>query len=364
VSDTSTHLRLISEVVLSFPTYLEAGKDHSSSCDSWPLLSTHDLEQLESLAASNNVVLRFFEPIQRILSARGDTASAARAASVVERERSRIAPVIELLAEMCATLDQDGCPVTIINSLDHWPDVGRDLEFYSEASPARLIALMSLRFKAKPELRGWADRVANTWTFTVPRVAEPIRVHVGRLGQMGEQCDITRSLSSRAQAVRLGDHLFRVAAPEDRIIFSCLQRMYANFYLRLCDIVDNAQLVESGAIDFSYLRSLSSGAGLWKGIATYLTIISEYVAQYRGTGVSLPRSVTRGAKFGASKIEYGSEFLRIPILPYSAGLYASELRNLLFRGGFRNSLRLGLLPCLATASVLGFGFSGDWKSIW
>jgi hypothetical protein len=283
---------------------------------------------------------------------------------VIDRERTRVGLTLGFLEQICDTLDADGCPVTVIKSLDHWPDVGGNLDLYSDADPARLIALMSLRFKARPALRSWGDRMANKWNFVVPGLPGRVDVHVGRLGQMGEQIAITRSLAARARSIKLGGYAFRVPAPEDRIVINTLDRMYRRFNIRLCDIADNAQLVESGVVDFSYLRSLSSEAGLWQGVATYLKIVSEYVERYRGKGIPLSASVNRAAKFGADKIHYRSEFLRVPIMPQSARLYAREFTSLLFRGDFRNTLRLGLMPCLATAAVLNYKITGTGKGIW
>jgi hypothetical protein len=155
-----------------------------------------------------------------------------------------------------------------------------------------------------------------------------------------------------------------VLAPEDRIIISTLQRMYRHFYIRLCDVVDNAILLESECVDFAYLHSLGSAAGIWEGIATYLTVISGYIESFRGQGIALPALVTGSAKFGVEKVHYRRDFLRVPILPHSLGLYASELKTLLLRGEVRNSLRLSLLPGLATAAALELKITGSDKGIW
>ena len=74
--------------------------------------------------------------------------------------------------------------------------------------------------------------------------------------------------------------------------------MYRHFYLRLCDVADNARLVESGAIDYAYLKKLAQSAGLWDGLATYLMTISGYVKAYRGSDLPLPSVVTDAAHFG------------------------------------------------------------------
>ena len=198
----------------------------------------------------------------------------------------------------------------------------------------------------------------------LPELAELVEIHIGRLGQTGEQIAVTRSVSARMRSKTVGHFTFNVPAPEDRIVISTLQRMYRHFYIRLCDIVDNAALLDQHLVDFEYLHSLGASAGLWDGIATYLNIISEYMEAYRGYGVPLPSLVTGSAKFGAAKVHFRRQFLRVPILPQSINLYAGELKTLLMNGDFRNSLRLSLLPGLATAAALEQKLTGSDKGIW
>jgi hypothetical protein len=155
-----------------------------------------------------------------------------------------------------------------------------------------------------------------------------------------------------------------VPAPEERVIISTLQRMYRHFYIRLCDVIDNARLLDSQAVDFAYLHHLGLTAGLWEGIATYLTIISGYVTRFRGEGVPLTLLVTSSARFGSDKVRFRRDFLRVPILPHSLNLYAGELKTLLRRGQLRDSFRLSLLPGLATAAALEQKITGSDKGIW
>jgi len=114
-------------------------------------------------------------------------------------------------------------------------------------------------------------------------------------------------------------------------------------------------------------RIFSSGsqsAGSWDGLATYLTIISDYVRLYRGYGLEIPALVTSAARFGGNEIYFRRNFLRIPLLPHAARLYASELTRLLMNGEIGNSLRLSLLPGLATAAALELKLTGSDKGIW
>jgi hypothetical protein len=372
VRDSSKNLQLLSKLLLAPAFAASATEAHavSTSVDSTDVgevvapLSQKDFEDLKALAITNHVILRAFAPLQQVLEAQGNSRAVQWTASAVQQETERINHALGFLAQICSTLEESGCPVTVIKSLDHWPDLGSDLDLYTDADPARVVELMRTHFKAELADRSWGDRLANKWNFVVPGLPELIEVHAGRLGQTGEQTAVTRSVSTRTRMAQIHGHVFRVPAPEDRIVISTLQRMYRHFYIRLCDIVDNARLLDLQLVDFEYLHALGSAAGLWEGIATYLTIISEYVEAYRGNGVPLSPLVTRSAKFGTGQVRFRRDFLRVSILPHSMNLYASELMTLLLKGELRNSLRLSLLPGLATAAALEQKLTGSDKGIW
>ncbi len=358
--------RLLSEFTLNRPDS-GSGLNRIYSAEAYETasrLSRQGLEQLAQLAMTNHVIMRAFRPLQELLEKTGNQQGAKQAAVAVQKEQARINRALVFLERICDALEIGGCPATVIKSLDHWPDLGSDLDLYVGAPSSSVIKIMSSNFRAKTDKRSWGDRLANKWNFIVPDLPELVEVHVERLGQTGEQTALTRSLAARTRTIQVGVNSFRVPAPEDRIVISTLQRMYRHFYIRLCDIVDTAQLADSGIVDYCYLRSLGSHAGLWEGIATYLTIVSDYVRAYRGEGLPLPAFVRSAAKFGPEQVRFGRDFLRVSILPHSMTLYAMELKKLLLNGDIRNCLRLSLLPCLATAAAIEQKTIGTGKGIW
>ena len=218
-------------------------------------LSPQDFGELWSLANSHHVILRTFPRLyDHMLAEKLERAASVQSAIV--KETARIQQALSFLFPICEALKEVG-DVIVIKSLDHWPDLGNDLDLYSNAHPDDVVAVMTRRFKARPDARSWGDRLANKWNFVVPGLPELVEVHVRRLGQTGEQVEVTNSLVKRAQIVTLAEQTFRVPAPEDRLIISTLQRMYRHFYFRLCDVADTARLVESNSIDYVYLKSLS-----------------------------------------------------------------------------------------------------------
>lgn len=375
VLDSTASLELLSELLFAHATTSETAQQRRASSSfvaPYPertirevtSLAPQDLGELKRFAASNHVIVRCFEAMQEILVTEGKWSSADWISKELRRESARIQHALQFLEQICYVLEEHDCEAIVMKSLDHWPDLGSDLDLYVEAEPATLVEVMRTRFHATLADRSWGDRLANKWNFIVPGLPELVEVHAGRLGQTGEQTAVTRSLSARAQLTEIGGHTFRVPAPEDRIIISTLQRMYRHFYIRVCDLADNAKLVDSRLVNFGYLHDLASAAGLWDGVATYLAIISEYVEAFRGYGIPLPALVIGTAKFGSGEVRFRNNFLRVPILPHSVNLFATELKSLLLRGDLRNSLRLSLLPGLATAAALEYKFTGSDKGIW
>jgi hypothetical protein len=326
-------------------------------------LRPDELAGILALADSHHVLIRALEPFQRIAEAGGNRALVDWAANAIQSEGVRVDSALSFLTGICSTLEAEGCKVMVIKSLDHWPDLGSDLDLFTSAPSDEVIRVMKQAFGASLTPRSWGDRLANKWNFVVPGLKELVEVHVGRLGQTGEHVGIANSLIARRRSLSFGSRSFWVPSPEHRPILSTLQRMYRHFYLRLCDVADTAQLVENDPIDYPYVRSLTQSAGIWKGTATFLAIVSDYVEHFRGAGLDLPDMVRSTTQFGGDQLSFRG-FLRIPIMPHSVRLYTSELGSLALRGELQGTLRLSLLPCLATAAVVEQKFTGSDKGIW
>jgi hypothetical protein len=294
----------------------------------------------------------------------GDGMRADWAATALAAERLRIDKAIAYLHAICEALTEEGHDATVIKSLDHWPDLGSDLDLYTNGNPREICALMQARFQAQIAPRSWGDRLADKWNFLIPGLTEAVEIHMGRLGQTGEQVSIASWLSYRARLLKIRGLTFRVPAASDRLLISTLQRMYRHFYFRLCDIVDTATLSDLEGIDYVDLRSSASSAGIWKGAATYLVVVSDYLKEFRGDGLDLPEFVRASARFGGEAVYFGRGFLRLPIIPQSARLYGLQLTAMLRKCELHNSARLILLPWLATAAVVGQKLTGSDKGIW
>ena len=339
----------------------------TSAADVFPLLSSLTPEQRQDfidLADSNHVVIRAFEVINRVAGNLGAAGVQAWAVEILSRERARIANALSHLEQVCNALEEEDCPTVVMKTLDHWPDLGNDLDLVSTGSKRKIIEVFTKRFGAKLEARSWGDRLACKWNFAIPGLPEAIETHIGRLGQTGEHIALAQRFIDRRVKIGVSGHQFFVPAPEERIFAATLQRMYRHFYFRVCDILNAASLVESGKLDFAELRTAALSAGIWPGVAGFLKIVSDYVLRYRGTGVALPAWVIADATVGGDKIYTRARFLRLPIMPYGARLYTKQITQAAFRGNVPATFRLSLLPPLASAAAVAFRITGSDKGVW
>ena len=127
-------------------------------------------------------------------------------------------------------------------------------------------------------------------------------------------------------------------------------------------MIDNAALIDSGAVDFNELQCAANSAGIWPGVATFLCLIQNYIESYGGT-LSLPDEVLQAARDRYSNVRFGTGFLRVSKIT-GARLYGSQLFHAGLRRDTRALLRLPLLPPLAVSAFLAYSITGNDKGIW
>jgi len=321
-----------------------------------------ELTTFYELADSNHVVVRALTLLQHAAVALDEGRIAAWCESCLTNERARIEHGVEKLNSICKVLESRGCKVTVIKSLDHWPDLGSDLDLYTTADERRVEQVMRQEFDAQPVERSWGDRLAHKWNYSIPGLPELVEIHVQVLGQTGEHAHMAKRVVERRVQKVVGGHEFHVPAPEERIVISTLQRVYRHFYFRLCDMIDMTLLMQSEPLDFTELRKAADVAGIWPGVATFLCLIQSYIRSYGGD-IPLPEEVIASAHSRREGVRFGNGFLRVSKLT-GAGLYGSQLMQAGRHRDVRALLRLPLLPPLAISALVAHSLTGNDKGIW
>ena len=283
---------------------------------------------------------------------------------LVGNERREIGAALAVLDRVVRALELTGRSPIVIKTLDHWPDIGSDLDLFITADEGDVVRVMRSELGAEPQAQSWGDRLAHKWNFRIPELHPLVEIHVGCLGQTGEQNALPAHLERTSVMRDVGPFQFRVPAPEEQVTLATLQRMYRHFYIRLTDLVNLTGLVRAGLLDFMRLRASNERWSVWPGVATLLKITSDYNERAGVGPLPLPEFVVRSARFGAEVTYVGEQFLRVPMMPQGSQLFLQQLVATGAARDFRGATRLILLPALAAAAFVNLRITGDDKGIW
>ncbi|PYX40308.1 MAG: hypothetical protein DMG81_06665 [Acidobacteria bacterium] len=262
-------------------------------------------------------------------------------------ERARVEKVLTYLHRIVDRFEQRGREVMAMKTLDHWPDTGSDLDLLAIADDAEVCAILEHDLQATKEPQSWGDRLAHKFNFRIPGLPELVEVHVGCLGQTGEQNSLAAGVLSRRIHQSYGEYSLPVPVPEDRIVIATLQRMYRHYYIRLTDIVNIYGLLAEERVDFQRL-----------------TIVNQHGIRYGSKSIALPEMVTAAARFSSKRTYVDRKFVRVPLVPEAADLFLHQLAGTGRQHNFRAMMRLSLLPVLATAAFVSFRVTGNDKGVW
>src|SRR5215471_18569466 len=166
VKNSTPCLTLLSQVLLQ-----SLGSADRELNDAAALPGTEQLTEIRSLAHSHHVILRAFPMLQRMAAEQNDSFLVDWVAIELEREQERIHRALSCLQPICEALAAAG-KVVVIKSLDHWPDLGSDLDLFTNAQASEVVTRMKRHFDVKLAQRSWGDRLANKWNFMVPELPE------------------------------------------------------------------------------------------------------------------------------------------------------------------------------------------------
>ena len=135
-------------------------------------------QELIRTADSHHVVLRALLPLRDAADKAVVTDVLAWSEQAIAVENARISNALNHLDTICRELEDAGCPITVMKSLDHWPDIGNDLDLYTPAAAPKVREAMLEQLNAWPKGRTWGDRLAQKHSFGVPDLRESVEISI------------------------------------------------------------------------------------------------------------------------------------------------------------------------------------------
>ncbi len=95
-----------------------------------------------------------------------------------QREHRQVEDALASLNDVVRALELTGHTPLVIKTLDHWPDIGSDLDLFINASQHDTVRAMRSELQAEPQSQSWGDRLAHKWNFQIPGQARLVEIHI------------------------------------------------------------------------------------------------------------------------------------------------------------------------------------------
>ena len=293
--------------------------------------------------------------------------SAEELAGRLNREQARIATGVEAIQRLGRRLSEADIRYAIIKTLDQYPDMGHDIDFLILDRAEEIVGIVANEFDGEVKDRSLSERMAQKTNYRIP--GHPtLEQHHQRLGQVGEEKSLVDELMKRITTVDLEGAPISVPSMEFRILLAVLQRILRHFNIRLCDVVNMHEIVNSGQVDWDYLFSFARQQGLYRALTFYLQFVETIHRHYVGSELlpaQISRRVTKVTGPYTPLIE--RDYFRFSNWQVGPSVYAAKYVGYLRHLEFGPAMRLTLVPAFALFTFSNIKFFPRWpiwKRIW
>ena len=155
-------------------------------------------DKLLKFAELQRVRLRTLQLLERWVTAGALHLKLGRLDEMLHAAESENQHALSALDNVVSALATTGHVPIVIKTLDHWPDLGSDLDLFISASQQETVSILREQLHAEVQPRSWGDRLAHKWNFRIPGLAQLVEIHIGCLGQTGEHLRRSQEVSERS----------------------------------------------------------------------------------------------------------------------------------------------------------------------
>jgi len=266
--------------------------------------------------------------------------------SILNQEKKRLKKAIEIIGKVTEEFEGNGLSIMVIKTLDNYPDLGHDIDFYTNAPVEEIDHIFIDKFKAKLISPTLSDKIARKRNYKIGDYPT-LEIHCSRLGQVGEENNLAKDLVLNREEITIDGVTTYVPKIEFRILLTVLQRMYRHFNIRICDIYNTLTFAKNENIDWDWLKKLSLKYGVWNGVKLYMNYVQK-VAEYYDIELSTIKKVFKNNNW-PRYIEDRNMLFRFPLISTGVYLYFTKVVANFRRLNFYNVVRTSLVIPLSLA---------------
>lgn len=266
---------------------------------------------------------------------------------ILKEENNRLKKTIELTGKIIEEFKKCKLRLLVIKTLDNYPDLGHDVDMFTDAPIKEIDNIFLSIFKAKLEIPSLPEKIAHKRNYKIDGFAT-FELHCAKLGELGEETFLAKDLISNYETAQVGGITVHIPKAEYRLLITVLQRIYRHFNIRICDIYNTMQLIQNNLIDWQYLKKISRKYGIWEGVSLYLSYINK-IALYYGIELSIKQHL--GNKNWPVYIKDRNMHFRFSLISTGLNIY---FKKVIFDIQNLNFYSLSRLPLFIPLSLMHY----------
>jgi len=210
------------------------------------------------------------------------------------KERQRISDTILTIVKIKDVLDKAGIPHIFPKALQHYPDMGHDIDLVVKDKNHKSDTILKTYFaqeEISPGKTSILNRLSGKTTYEIASLDMcEIEIHHNKMGQLGEFSNFVSDIFADREISRFavgGETYIPVLSGEYALILNVMQRIYGHFTLRISDIARFITLAASDNLNHDKVLELSRKYNLKPGLKFFTSLASEMLSSSCETGTTI-----------------------------------------------------------------------------
>lgn len=312
------------------------------SCEDMKQWEATNWKEFAKLAHKNLIMVRSYNELSRI----GIKINEFEYSELVRLERERINKTGAFIGTLSALCRQEGMVHLFLKSLQHYPDMGHDIDLLIMDRSRKFDKILVKKFGPKSLRGNIVNLLSGKTDFILDSCPSSVEIHHGRIGHVGEHTHYPVFLMKNSHMVMLDDAHFPIPSLEDQLLIQTIQRIYCHFYVRISDLVCSIKLLQNRKLDWDYIVGTAKEINIIEGLRAYLSYVNEAHCNIFAKNI-VPELIWRSLECGRYRcLTFRNSYYRYPMLSVTNKVYLNKIAKDVISGKFVSALRSTLISAV------------------
>ena len=265
---------------------------------------------------------------------------------ILDKENARTSRMLQLIGKISQVFEEEGIDFLVIKTLDHYPDMGNDVDIFVLDGYKGVDAVIKNGFGASVLEASVGDKLAGKRNYKVNGYPFALEVHYNRLGQVGEHKAYPKILMRNRQTAAIDGIKTFIPSPEDQLILRVIQRIYRHFNIRISDVFNTINALNHNDLNWNYLLDITKQIGIFEGLCLYMSYMNQIYRKFFEYDMLSPDLGRVLIKNGLEDLGFKNLHYRFPLFSIPSKVYLkkffSDFKDFDWEGVGRLSLLLPL----------------------